>query len=81
MTFCAECGLRHAPVTNVPVRGEANASPRTAPRRTVTVDRAVIVAALDAWQQFVESEEVGDTDDAYDALAEAMAELNAEVRP
>lgn len=76
---CAEIDGYCTCRTNVPVAGIAWY--RTAPRRTVTIDRAVVVAALDAWQQYQEIR-WGDAaaEAEWDALAEAMAELNAEVQ-
>lgn len=50
----------------------ANASERTAPRRTVVVERSLLVGLLDAWQGYVE--DVG-VDNADEVLAEIMGDI------
>ena len=39
---------------------QANASDRTAPRRTVVVERALLVGLLDSWQAWSEAVDSGD---------------------
>lgn len=39
---------------------QANASERTAPRRTVTIDRSLLVGLLDAWQAWSDAVDSGD---------------------
>jgi hypothetical protein len=50
----------------------ANASERTAPRRTVVVERALLVGLLDAWQAW--SDCVDDGDDAAGLVEFALLE-------
>lgn len=56
--------LDHVPV--------ANATERTAPRRVIQVDRALLVGLLDAWQGYVE--DVG-PDNADECLAEIIGDI------
>lgn len=50
----------------------ANASDRTAPRRTVVVERSLLVGLLDAWQGYVE--DVG-PDNVDECLAEIIGDI------